>query len=341
MEKATPLVAIITAVYNTALYLPEFIESILRNEYQNFDLYLINDGSTDNSAEILESFKEKDSRIHVLHKKNGGVSSARNMGLDLAASSGKAYDFVYFCDSDDIVESNALSLVIEAVQRTNADYGLFSVARFTTKGRYSAKIKIKTETLMTHEDIVKQYFRFGWKWRKEPCSEAFLNNKLFRAEHAFLYRFDTSLKRAEDFSYFLDILPHLKKGVLVPNAWFFWRKRKSSLTNSCFENADLQVCSRIYPDLDARSNTEQRAVQHRLLRALYLGICHEYSNGNHDKVTALLTQYKRLKLKYPIMSTDVKMLLVLSLPRSMLELFLSKRNKGNEKNRAKNEHFFE
>ena len=77
-----PEVSIIVPIYNTEKYLPRCIDSILGQTYKDFELLLIDDGSTDNSGKICDEYAEKDSRIRVFHKENGGVSSARNLGFD-------------------------------------------------------------------------------------------------------------------------------------------------------------------------------------------------------------------------------------------------------------------
>ena len=92
------LISIIVPVYNIEKYLDRCIQSILSQTYTNFELLLIDDGSTDSSGAICDSYAEQDSRVRVFHKPNGGVSSARNMGLDNANG-----EWITFCDSDDWV----------------------------------------------------------------------------------------------------------------------------------------------------------------------------------------------------------------------------------------------
>ena len=99
----TPKVSIIVPVYNVELYLSRCIESILAQSFTNFELLLIDDGSPDNSGKICDDYAKKDSRIRVFHKKNGGVSSARNLGLDNAQG-----EWIAFVDSDDWVGDNLL-----------------------------------------------------------------------------------------------------------------------------------------------------------------------------------------------------------------------------------------
>lgn len=101
VKKAKPLMSIIIPVYNAEKYLEKCINSILDQTYTNYEVILVNDGSVDNSKEIIERFKKEDKRIVSIHKKNGGVSSARNAGLSIAVG-----EFVFFIDADDYLESD-------------------------------------------------------------------------------------------------------------------------------------------------------------------------------------------------------------------------------------------
>ena len=101
------LVSVIVPVYNAEKYLSRCIDSILAQTYTNFELLLINDGSKDNSGKICDEYAEKDNRIRVYHKENGGVSSARNYGLDKAV--GK---YICFVDADDWVNKDYLEKLL-------------------------------------------------------------------------------------------------------------------------------------------------------------------------------------------------------------------------------------
>lgn len=101
-------ISVIVPVYNSEKTLARCVDSILSQTFSDFELLLIDDGSTDSSGKICDDYALKDKRVHVFHKKNGGVSSARNVGLDNA--SGK---WVTFCDSDDYVNDNWLSIFIK------------------------------------------------------------------------------------------------------------------------------------------------------------------------------------------------------------------------------------
>lgn len=103
-----PKISVIVPVYNTEKYLHRCIDSILSQTFTDFELLLINDGSKDNSGKICDEYASRDSRIRVFHKENGGVSSARNLGLDNAQG-----EWIAFVDSDDWVESHYLSVLFQ------------------------------------------------------------------------------------------------------------------------------------------------------------------------------------------------------------------------------------
>jgi len=98
-----PCISVIVAVYNIEKWLPACINSLLEQTYTNFQLILVNDGSTDNSAKICDEYAERDKRIETIHKKNGGLSSARNAGLEVAKC-----EYLCFVDGDDFCEKNML-----------------------------------------------------------------------------------------------------------------------------------------------------------------------------------------------------------------------------------------
>lgn len=105
-----PVISIIIPVYNTKPYLSRCIESVLNQNYADYELLLIDDGSSDGSKEICDTYAETDSRIRVFHKENGGVSSARNMGLNHAKG-----EWVYFVDSDDEVLPGGLQTLVNCI----------------------------------------------------------------------------------------------------------------------------------------------------------------------------------------------------------------------------------
>lgn len=114
MEKK--IVSIIIPIYKTEKYLRRCIESVLEQTYKKIEVILVNDGSPDNSLNICEEYEKKDSRVHIVNKKNGGLSSARNAGILVATG-----DYITFLDSDDYLKLDAIESLFQVLEKTNAD----------------------------------------------------------------------------------------------------------------------------------------------------------------------------------------------------------------------------
>ena len=110
------LVSIIVPIYNVEAYLEECIDSVLRQSYPTMELILVNDGSTDRSGKICEAYASQYPWIRVIHKKNGGLSEARNVGIDVCTG-----QYITFLDSDDCLEADVVGEMIEAVRKTGAN----------------------------------------------------------------------------------------------------------------------------------------------------------------------------------------------------------------------------
>lgn len=114
------MISVIMPVYNVEKYLRKSIESVLNQTYQNFELLIVDDGSPDNSSEIIKEYIKKDSRIKLLSKSNGGLSDARNFGLQHAKG-----EYIYFFDSDDYIEPNLLEKTVNVAIENNSDVVVF------------------------------------------------------------------------------------------------------------------------------------------------------------------------------------------------------------------------
>ncbi len=110
------MISVIVPVYNVEKYLSRCIDSILNQTYTDYELILVDDGSTDNSGKICDDYAEKKSNIKVIHQKNGGLSSARNTGTDNSKGS-----YITFIDSDDLVSNTYLETLFELLKKYDAD----------------------------------------------------------------------------------------------------------------------------------------------------------------------------------------------------------------------------
>lgn len=119
------LVSIVIPVYNVEKYLKECVDSAINQTYKNIEIILVDDGSKDNSGKICDEYKEKDERVIVIHKENGGLSDARNCGM--ANANG---EYIYFLDSDDYILENTISELLEKAIENSSDFVFFGATSF-------------------------------------------------------------------------------------------------------------------------------------------------------------------------------------------------------------------
>ena len=112
-----PLISVIIPVYKVEKYLKRCIDSVINQTYKNLEIILVDDGSPDNCPKICDDYSKKDKRIKVIHKKNGGVSAARNKGLKLSNG-----DYIVFVDSDDWLEYNFVEEMLTNLRKNKVDY---------------------------------------------------------------------------------------------------------------------------------------------------------------------------------------------------------------------------
>lgn len=153
MNVNKPCLSVIIPVYNTEKYLPRCVDSVLGQSFQDFELLLVDDGSTDGSGFICDAYSEKDSRVSVFHKENGGVSSARNVGLKEAKG-----DWISFVDSDDELLPDGLQVMVggisEKVSMVQAGFCEYENGRLITD---TGTLKIKSSVVDRQQALMMLY----------------------------------------------------------------------------------------------------------------------------------------------------------------------------------------
>lgn len=150
-----PLLSVIVPIYNTEDYLERCLNSIINQSYKNLEIILVNDGSTDGSKFLCDDFKKKDSRIKVIHKENGGQSSARNLGLEQVTG-----EFVTFVDSDDWIDTTIYEKCLEVLKKENCDVVDFRPI-YTTGETYKNNADCHYSTISGTENILYDYLYRG------------------------------------------------------------------------------------------------------------------------------------------------------------------------------------
>ena len=138
-------ISVIVPIYNVEKYLPICIESIINQTYKNLEIILVNDGSTDNCRKICDKYARKDNRIKVIHKENGGLSDARNVGMEYATG-----DYIYFIDSDDYIDIKTIEILYKNLKKYNAD---ISMSRFIRTNNNNFRSDLSNEKIKLYSNV--------------------------------------------------------------------------------------------------------------------------------------------------------------------------------------------
>lgn len=161
-------VSLIVPVYNVEKYLEKCVQSIVRQSHDNIEIILIDDGSTDSSGVMCDYFANLDQRVKVLHKKNGGLSSARNMGIKYSTGS-----YIAFVDSDDYISPNFVECSLELCKKHNAQISILKMLSVQEDYNSYDINKVESSILMSSEDAIKE----SLLQKKFSCSAS---GKLFK-----------------------------------------------------------------------------------------------------------------------------------------------------------------
>ena len=216
-------VSVIVAAYNIEKYIARCLDSILNQTYKNLEIIVVNDGSSDNTGEIIDKYSEKDTRIKVIHKENGGVSSARNKGIDMSTG-----DYIGFVDGDDTIEPDMYEILVKNAIKYNADishcgYKILEVDKetlFYGSGKVVVQNRKKGILDLFDGTIV------------EPS----LCNKIFRKKIIGDVRLDENIKINEDLLFNVVLFEKSSKSVFEDKSKYIYMKRDGSATTSSFNN---------------------------------------------------------------------------------------------------------
>lgn len=212
-----PLVSVIVPIYNVAPYLHECINSIVNQIYRNLEIILVDDGSTDNSGEICDNFAQKDSRIRVIHKHNQGLTSSRNIGIQMSTG-----DWITHVDGDDHIEADAIAKLIEEAEKTDAEIVIGGLNLFWEERNEEVKPIIWGDNKITD---LRRYIISHW-----TCLCGSIAKRNLYVRHNI--KAPIGLTWHEDFFYMSKLMFHARKISSIDNALYNYRQRPNSIMNS-------------------------------------------------------------------------------------------------------------
>lgn len=220
-----PKISIIVPVYNVEKYLPRCLDSIIGQTFKDWECLVIDDGSTDTSGVTCDEYARQDNRFKVVHKTNGGVSSARNIGLDIASG-----HYVIFMDADDLwLSPHCLSRLDSVINNTNADLIRFDYEAIDENGSVlfeSDSIKYRkpfSDRLIPNDVFLSEVIR----------GEYFSPLLLFRRFLADNLRFNENQKFLEDMDFIVRMIPRIQKCYYITDKFYGYRKLKDSASKRC------------------------------------------------------------------------------------------------------------
>ena len=220
------IISIIVPIYNVDNYLEKCIDSILNQALEEFELVLVNDGSTDNSGAICDKYSNKDERVKVIHKKNGGVSSARNVGIKNANG-----DYIGFVDPDDYVDIDMYKKLYELCIKSNSDIAICKLGR-EINGNIINKSYDEGLLELNNLEGMRELFK-GELYRFSLCNKLF-NKKCFEN-----IKFPEG-RIHEDLSTTYKLFANSNKSIYTNYMGYIYVKRENSILTSTYSERRLQ-----------------------------------------------------------------------------------------------------
>lgn len=216
-----PKISIIVPIYNVEKYIHKCINSILDQSLTEFELILVDDGSPDRCGEICDEYSKKDNRIKVIHKNNGGVSSARNIGIDKACG-----EYIGFVDPDDYIDVNMYEILYKSAKKNNAEIVISSFS-FIRNCKEEKQDVSNDELIFNKYEAITKYFDMVY-----PFNFSFMCNKLIKRELFDGIRFNTNILVQEDTEIMIKIYNRSKNIAYIGQPLYFYQLRDDSATGN-------------------------------------------------------------------------------------------------------------
>lgn len=311
-------VSIIVPIYNVEKELSRCIGSLLKQSYRNIEIILVDDGSTDNCPAICAESAAADGRIRIIHRENGGLSAARNSGLDVATG-----EYLSFVDADDWVAKDFIETLVVNMEQESADISIIGYTMVWDDGRERRFSSDEQYYVFDREEAIRELL-IHKKFQCMVCQ------KMYKAEIFSQLRFPEG-KLYEDVAVGLPTFLLCNKVVCCGKSKYFYYQRSGSIVNSKFNKEKLyflDCCKKIiqYSDsLDGMYDMEAHSYYLRAIMMLLLQIYDSDGENEQSKIINNLKKEIRVQNRYiwksPYLETRkriVLMLLAINFPRKVL-----------------------
>lgn len=223
---------VIVPAYNVEKYIEKCLESLVNQTYRDLEILVVNDGSTDNTKKIIEKYEKKSENLKLLNKENGGLSSARNFGLQNTETK-----YVAFVDGDDYLELNAYEIIMKKVEEEKADIGIYNLKKIYPNKIVNSKL---SKRIYYKKDFLKQLFS------KSKETDVIVCNKIFRMDIIIKNRIYFENKAYfEDTGFIFRYLYFVKKISLLDLPLYNYIQHNNSITKK-FNRLIISSCENTY-----------------------------------------------------------------------------------------------
>lgn len=288
MERKT-LISVIVPVYKVEKYLSQCVDSILNQTYRNLELILVDDGSPDGCGKLCDAYAEKDGRVRVVHKKNGGLSDARNAGINAASG-----DYLSFIDGDDWIEPDTYAAMLAAAEKYSA--ALVCAGRYDEDeetGIRTVGLCPKREEQISSKEMVRRIFH--WEAMDSSACDKLYARHLFEG-----IRFPLGMV-CEDVPTTYRVVLRAEKAVLLPKPVYHYRHRASSITTSAVSEKSFHFsrhAAMIYEDIKRNVPELEPDARYLLVCALRYNVeLLEHASAEMRKCFREENLYSRRKLR--------------------------------------------
>lgn len=300
------LISIIVPVYNVEQYLEKCVDSIINQTYKNLEIILVDDGATDSSSKLCDKLAKIDNRIKVYHKENGGLSDARNYGVERATG-----DYIGFVDSDDYIDAEMYEKLYEAIKKENVD-----VAECNLKIIYPNRVELFTEqnyyNVCTKQEYLEEYLKIE-KIFGSACV------RLIKSNIAKKLKFPVG-KLYEDTYYAYDLIDMVDKYVIMDTSYYNYLMRENSITNTKFNPRILDLIEIVeefhkmtyksYPSLKEAADCRRMYAYFSVLNSILLE--DEFKNNSYyPKIINYFKENYRTILKNKYINRNRKLSVIL------------------------------
>lgn len=283
------LVSVIVPVYKVEKYLDKCVKSIISQTYKNLEIILVDDGSPDVCGKMCDDYAKIDKRIKVIHKENGGLSSARNTGIDVCKG-----EYIAFADSDDWVEPKFIELMLEKQKQYDVDFVCCSVKDVIEKtGEEIPNIPVSEDKILEGNEIIAQYYQ------KYSTILTVAWNKLYKREIFKSLRYPLG-RIYEDTAIILNVLNLCKKIVIVPDMLYNYLKRENSIMRAKISEQKINSIADNFSDrieFLIENNYKQYLSQEITRRTCDFGWLYR-TCGEKDTKKQIKSKFKPLWKKY-------------------------------------------